>query len=277
MIIVIVVGVVIIMAVVVFRVSAKDDVDQQMAEALDEGLQRFLSRRSSIPVSSSSVREYRALRLGEVRRHFDAQTSATITGWMTHDLGFRGWGGGLGVGGAGLGLAKVGLAGTSNVNLTLSGTTRDDMLGDGFIAVFERDSGGGIDTIRVMVPSEQATRELVLAVLQDSANRLTTAGDGERLLWPKSDALFRRRLAELLSYRNEVSYVSDRLNAILRMPPESRPSVSVYGQPLSDHAILGAAIEISGEEAIYPLFPVRLCQEVPKMINKLCAAVYLAE
>lgn len=78
---------------VLIGVSKKAENDQLRANALDQGLQKFLSRRSSLPSSSSGgIREYTGLRLGEVSRHFDASTTATITGWMTHDLGFHGWG-----------------------------------------------------------------------------------------------------------------------------------------------------------------------------------------
>jgi hypothetical protein len=75
---------------------------------------------------------YTAMRLGEVSRHFDTNAAATISGWLTHNLGFRGWAIGAGVGGVGLGVGTLGLSGTSKVSLTTSGTSRDNLMSDGF-------------------------------------------------------------------------------------------------------------------------------------------------
>lgn len=236
--------------------------DQLLANALDQRLKAFLAKRSALlPTAATEIREYKGLRLGEVSRHFDASTNATITGWLTHDLGFHGWGIGGSVGALGLGVGKLGLSGTSEVNLTFQGTTRDDMMGDGFIAVFEQDTQAGVDTLRVVVPSEQATRELAAAILEELLNRT--------IAWPQSHATLRGRIPELLAYRNEASYVSDRLHAVLRMPPESRPLIQVYGEPVSGHAVLGGVIQVVGDDTIFPLFPLSLFREVPQMIEQV--------
>lgn len=250
-------------------ISKKQANDQSLADALDEALQKLLSKRSS--VWPSVVQEYKGLRLGEVARHFDSNTSATISGWLTHDLGFHGWGVGASVGALGLGMGKLGLSGTSQVNLTSEGTTRDNMMGDGFIAVFEHDTNAGVDTIRLVVLSENATQQLGAAILDQLLNRLTTVNnDGVRSInWPRCHATLKGRSPELLSFQNEASYISDRLHAVLRMPAESRPLVTFYGEPLSGHAVLGTAIQIAGDDMIYPLFPIALFRELSLLIEKL--------
>jgi hypothetical protein len=87
----------------------------------------------------SSPALHQGLRPGEVSRHFDSNTSAAITGWLSHEPGFRGWG----VVAHPLGIGQLGLSGTSKVDLTSSGTARDNLMGDGFVAAFERDTQDG--------------------------------------------------------------------------------------------------------------------------------------
>ena len=66
--------------------------------------------------------------------------------------------------------------------------------------------------------------------------------------------------------------MSDRLHAIMRMPPEARPLVNVYGPPISQHAILGAAIQIGSEAHYTPLFPLGLFMTVPAVVERAVAA-----
>ncbi len=145
------------------------------------------------------------------------------------------------------------------------------MMGDGFIAVFEHDTKAGVDTIRLVVLSENATQQLGAAILDQLLNRLTKVNnDGVRSInWPMCHATLKGRIPEILSFQNEASYISDRLHAVLRMPTESRPLVTFYGEPLSGHAVLGEAVQIAGDDMIYPLFPIPLFREVSLMIEKL--------
>lgn len=249
--------------------------DRRISEALSEGVRTFLSERAATAVPSwREVREYEGLRLGEVTRHFDSNTAATINGWLTHELGFHGWAVGGTIGRVGLGVGRLGLSGASEVNLTSSGTTRDDLMGDGFIAVFEQDTPAGADTLRVVVPSEQATREWVDALLDTMLARFTTVDTNgkTRVEFPQSHATLRRLMPDLLRFENEASYISDRLHSVLRMPPESRPQIAVYGHPLSDHALVGAAIQIGSDDRMHLLFPGDLVKTVPQLVDQAFAA-----
>jgi hypothetical protein len=250
--------------------------DARIAASLSDGVRTFLSQRAATMVPSwEEVRGYEELRLGEVSRHFDTNTTATINGWLTHELGFHGWAVGAARGGLGLGVGSLGLSGASSANLTFSGTTRDDLMGDGFIAVFERDVPGGVDTVRVVVPSEQATQEWVGALLEETLAKFTTVNsDGQRnVRFNQSYATLKRFIPDLLRFENEASYVSDRLHSVLRiLPPESRPPINVYGYPLSEHAVVGAGIQFGHDDRIHPLFPGALVKALPQIVERALTA-----
>ena len=64
----------------------------------------------------------------------------------------------------------------------------------------------------------------------------------------------------------DVSYAADRLYAILRMPPESRPLVSVVGSAITPYAIIGGAIRFGDEARWHPLFPIGPMQQLTALI-----------
>ena len=233
--------------------------DARAAGVFEEGLNKFYSEAPADIATSTYVRAYEGFRLGEVTRHFDTNTSAAIQGWMTHDRGIRGGGVGVGLGRLGLGVGRIGLSGTSEVSLRSSGTNRDDLMGDGFVAVLEKSNGRSVDTLRVVVQSENETREWIAEWLKQVMPPYQ--------VYRQFYSSFERRLSKLLDFKDEASYVSDRLHSILRMAPESRPLISVYGSPLSEHAIVGAAIRFGDEERIIPLFPIALVKSITQVLD----------
>ena len=80
-------------------------------------------------------------------------------------------------------------------------------------------------------------------------------------------------LPDLLNFKCEVSYVSDRLNSVLRMPLESRPLIAVYGSPISEHALIGSAIRFGTQDQIFPLFPISLIKTINQLIDSTVAVV----
>jgi len=265
--------------------------DTKATVILEAGLNTILCEAATVLNSSNyDIRAYDGFRLGEVTRHFDTGTSATIHGWMNHNLVIQGWGIGVGIGHTNLGVGNIGIQGMSQVSLTSSGTNRDDLMSDGFVAILERNNGHYVSTLRVIVPSETATRGW-LAVwlsswLQQIESSFAEAGsnvyvklseDAYKMStdWKNTRCYssFERSIPHLLAFKDEASYVSDRLYSILRMAPESRPVITVYGCQLSEHAILGTAIYFSDENRILPLFPIYLVRGIPQAIHQTLAVL----
>jgi hypothetical protein len=195
------------------------------------------------------------LRVGEVVRHFDQQTSGAISGWLDHRLAFGGWGVGATVGRVGLGTGSIGLSGASQVHLGLEATTRANLLGDGWIAVLERPTAGGmVDVTRLVVPSEAA----VVGFLEGVARSLA---EEYRAALPECASTVLALAGRIrASSPTDISYVGDRLAAILRLPVEQRPPLTVIGVPLGEHAILGGAVRIGGEDRVHRLVPFELIE-----------------
>jgi hypothetical protein len=126
---------------------------------------------------------------------------------------------------------------------------RANLHGDGFVAVLEQEQPNGvIDTIRIIAPSEPACREYITHLLSAIG---TTFGSGSH-----ADEAFRRSAPELAaSFPCDVSHLSDQLRAMLRQPPERRPTVSVVGEEIGDSAILGGAIRFGADGPWQQLFP----------------------
>jgi hypothetical protein len=126
---------------------------------------------------------------------------------------------------------------------------RTDLGGDGFVAVLEQEQPNGmIDTLRIIAPSEPACREYIAHLLSAMG---ATFGTGSHV-----DETFRRYAPQLAaSLPCEVSHVSDQLRAVLRQPPERRPTVAVVGEALGGAAILGGAIRVGADGPWQQLFP----------------------
>ena len=230
--------------------SKRNDRDYRASQIIEQHLGDVARRDEPLSDSSPNVLTVRDARVGEVSQHFDQRLSASVSGWLRHELGLHGWGAAGSVGNVGLGLGNVGISGSSLVNLDVSGVIRDDLSGDGFVAVLERDQpNGAIDTVRVIVPSEPACREYIANLM--SAMGTTFGGGSHR------DETLRRFGPQLAaSFPCDVSHVSDQLRAILRQPTERRPAVSVVGEDLGASVMLGGAIRIGGDAPWQQLFSI---------------------
>lgn len=225
--------------------AKRNDMDYSASQAIGERLRVIGARMEPLSDRSSDMRIIQGANVGEISPHFDQRVSASISGWFHHELGLHGWG----VGGS---VGKVGISGASRVDLDVSGVMRDNLGGDGFIAVFEQDQPNGmIDTIRIIVPSDPACREYIAQLLPAIG---ATFGTGSHV-----DATFRRYAPQLaVSFPCDVSHVSDQLRAILRQPLERRPTVTVVGEDLGGAAILGGAIRFGVDGSWQQLFPLSL-------------------
>jgi hypothetical protein len=86
--------------------------------------------------------------------------------------------------------------------------------------------------------------------------------------WETCHQVWEVSLPKLLNYKYEATYVSDRLQSILRMPQESRPLITVYGSMISEHAIMCSGIRFGNEERTLPLFPIPLIETITQLISK---------
>ncbi|MGH8067084.1 MAG: hypothetical protein ACRERE_17960 [Candidatus Entotheonellia bacterium] len=230
--------------------SRRNDQDYSASQAIAQRLSGIGGRNEPLSDRSSGMRIIQGATVGEFSQHFDQRLSASVSGWLQHELGLHGWGVGGSVGRVGLGVGKVGISGVSSVDLDVSGVIRDNLGGDGFVAVLEQDQPNGmIDTIRIIVPSEPACREYIAHLLSSIG---ATFGTGSHV-----DETFRRYSPQLAaSFPCDVSHVSDQLRAMLRQPPERRPTVSVVGEDLGGSAILGGAIRFGADGPWQQLFPI---------------------
>lgn len=225
----------------------------------------------NIDTTQPEVYVFQGLQLGEVSRHFDSQTSASIEGYLNHNLQVSGRAVSYqrGLTGAdyryydqmSAGNFSGSITGQSSVHLTFSGTTRDNLLADGFVAVLEQETAEGwMDTLRVIVPSEPAMREYVQQYIA-SMGKMFPPGSHR-------DAMLTQSASTLAGYLStDVSYVSDRLNSILRMPSEKRPMVTVVGTAVTGHAIVGGAIQFGNDGNWYQLFPIGLVQKMTALME----------
>lgn len=248
------------------------DHEPETVRQLTQNLNSLLAPdRKTLPPTGPG-RLYTGLKPGELTRRFDSNTVASINGWLAHDLAFHGWAVATNIDGLGLGLAKIGLSGTSQVELTSSGTTRESLTGDGFIAILEFDIPTGTDTLRVVVPPEHSVRDIVTTIVSEIGENLRPNSATQRLYY-RSWTAFRDQVPKMLAFPYEASYASDRLSAILRRPPASRPAITVYGSPISEHAVLAASIQFSAEEPPQSLFPLDLLNGLQSAVADALAAL----
>jgi len=224
----------------------------ERAQALGVNLEYAVETGISVPPTTPEtvgVVMLEDLQLGEVQRHFDSQTASQIAGVIQHELGIHG--GVVGLGGFSIG--RLGLSGASSVDLQTQATSRDDLLNDAFVAVFDRPLASGmVDTIRVVAPSDNATREILATHIRAMYEGMGSQKSVE------AHKLQRMIQATTSMVNTDVGYVSDQLNGVLRRKPEPAPLFKVVGLPLGRHAILGGAIQFPGTEEWHQLFPVGL-------------------
>lgn len=197
----------------------------------------------------------REVTVGELVRNFNQETSGSIAGWIDYRLGFKGWGVGVQAGRLGLGTGSLGLSGLSQVHLSLSSTTRADLVSDGWMAVLEAPTAGGVpDMMRLVVPSEAAVNELLGGLASSVAEACGT-------VLPRSSRMIIECSRALCAPgRTNISYVGDRLMALTRLPADRRPPVTVIGVQLADHTVLGGALRFGTEDGVHQLVPLLLIE-----------------
>ena len=105
-------------------IQAANERDFEIAKKLETVISALIKKpRHDLMNVFDQVVNYEDLRLGEVTRHFDSNTTASIQGWLTHDLIFGGSFAGARLGGIGGAMGQLGLGGTSQARLDLTLST----------------------------------------------------------------------------------------------------------------------------------------------------------
>ena len=96
----------------------QDERDFQRSVVLSSEIERIVAQPRAMTMTSAGYRVALDMHLGEVARHFDSSITASVTGWLQHDLAFRGWGVGVAGQHVGLGTGRLGAAVSPPFNST---------------------------------------------------------------------------------------------------------------------------------------------------------------
>lgn len=246
--------------------------DWALADALAESFRELWNQPPGTAYQSGDGElRVQDARLVEIERHFDAQTSGAITGTMTHQLrvfghSFSATYGRLHGSRSGSAVSFGNFAGSirglSEVNLGISTTTRDHLLGDALFAVLEAPGpAGDHDTYRVISMSQPGVagwiNDLVCFTADQVGGPLTHAGTTV-LAW--ANDLITRFVP------TDISYVTDRLKAVHSRPAEQREPVTVRGVAAGRNAIIATSVAIGNGDELH-LMPARF----PGMLGQAVA------
>jgi hypothetical protein len=261
------IGVILLISGIVGEVQARrfNAQDWALADALAESLRDLWSHPPEIAYQAvNGEAQIQGARLIEIERHFDAQTNGAITGTMTHQLRMFGTSFSTSYGSASLGYNRASFSsstggvfsarirGLSEVNLDVSSTTRDNLLGDALFAVLEAPgSAGERDTYRVISMSQPGVASWINDLVWYAANQVggqTTHAGATVLHWANN------LIARFVP--GDISYVTDRLKAVHTRAIDERDTISVRGLFAGRNAIIATSVTIGGGEELR-LMPAR--------------------
>ncbi|MBP2383642.1 hypothetical protein [Brachybacterium sacelli] len=230
--------------------------DWATAEALASHAEQLLTRPSSHAYTSDAVIRLDPRRVLEVERHFDEKTAGEARGALMHQFSMFGQSFGIGYAAgqrtsvAG-GVHSAAIRGMSDVHLSLSSTTRNDLLGDALFALFETgDIHGTADTLRVTAVSNGAVLEWIHALVMQTA--------GQFGLDTHSGATIHAYAERIASHfaPADVSYLSDRLHLALAQEKrgEQPPRIFVEGVPSGRGSLVATSARL-GEADSLRIFP----------------------
>ncbi|MCQ9162610.1 hypothetical protein [Arthrobacter sp. STN4] len=240
------------------RAMAFNETDFTYSRRIDEELSALSIRphESAFGTDSSCVSVH-AASVVELERHFDQETSGAIVGGLEHAMKMFARSTSVGAGHlAGSGNMIAGNAatmrgfinGVSNAHLTMSSTTRSNLLGDALFSVLEftgRD--GNSDTMRLVSMSGPAATQwmgdLIQCVSQSLGGPATHTGHAV--------AQWIQPLVGNYTPR-DISYTTDRLKAMERHQDMTLQVAS--GQLVGRNAMLATEIQFSGG-TVTRLFP----------------------
>ncbi|WP_133755606.1 hypothetical protein [Naumannella halotolerans] len=238
------------------KANAYNRRDWALAESLAGQFEQLLSHDGGTAYGGAQG-EYRVqnARLVEIERHFDSQTAGAITGVLHHQLRMFGStvSGSVGVGTAVGNRSAVGASvssgsfsglinGLSNVELGLSSTTRNDLMGDALFSVFEApDANGRLDTHRVVSMSQPGAAGWINDVVQQTAQRF----DGQRTHSGATVLGFGPRIVSHFVPK-DISYVTDQLRAQQNRDRSERELIRIRGTAVGRNAMIATCLSVGG-------------------------------
>ncbi|GAA3944207.1 hypothetical protein [Microbacterium soli] len=231
------------------RARAFNRRDIAQANALHHRLVDFSRTPRSALYSAPGDSVVSGARIIEIERHFDQQTEGAITGAL--ETSMRMFSTSFGVSsattyahdvdtartyGSSSSFTSGSINGTTIANLSMSQTTRANLMGDALFAVFEVN---GNDTYRVVSMSASGVRdwmaELILAVSEHFGGQATHSGNVVASWVPTITQQFGPQ---------DVSYATDRLKALAARPYEDRESVAFAGTTIGRNAMIATHMRI---------------------------------
>lgn len=258
------------------RARAFDLRDRASAAALTGALQQFLQTpQQAAYASDPSLEAVESATLVEADRHFDQDTQGQMVTTINHRMNMFGtqvtstsgtshYGGGDRVNSYSTSLGTLNATGhiTGTETTTMSETTRANLMGDALFSVFEYPTAaGGRDTYRVVSMSRPAAdgwiRDLVASVCYQVGGPDTHAGGA---VWAFSEHIVQHFSP------GDISYVTDRLKAILARPVGERERVRIEGVPMARGAMVATTVAIDGAAPLH-LYPVHFPRLFADSVN----------
>lgn len=231
------------------RANAFNRRDIQQANHLHDRIVEF----TQIPRAAMYAQEgdvhIEGARIIEIERHFDQQTVGAITGALETSMRMFSTSFGLSSSstrltdddrsssfGTSSAVTSGSINGTTMANLSMSQTTRDNLMGDALFAVFEV---GGNDTYRVVSMSGPGVRdwmaELMTYASESFGGRGTHSGTVVASWIPVLTDMYGPQ---------DVSYATDRLKAIAARDFADREHVAFAGSPIGRNAMLATHLRL---------------------------------
>jgi hypothetical protein len=198
----------------------------------------------------------------ELQRHFDRDTAGSLLGTLDHRLSMFTRSFGVGVAQARSSVLLAGgvsgtrgfMSGVSNVDVTMSSTTRDNLMGDALFSVLEVPSRNGTnDTMRVISMSQPGAASWI-------ANLVTNVGNGLGARSTHAGATVLNFVTPLTGHfaPRDISYATDRLMALERRSRISgdAPGIAAFGEPIGRNAMLATRLRFDDGQ-VTSLFPAR--------------------
>ena len=158
------------------------------------------------------------------------------------------------------GSLRGGLFGPGSMSGTIDGVNIPNLLDTSSILFLKGPKG----TLRALIPSPRATRELLAQILEQWVNGSKRDSHTREVL--RGFAIGKDKLLEPISHPGFI----DELDASCEVPLEERPTVKVVGTQIQEGVVLVTVLEVNGEKAVF--LPSGFFRELSAEVSKLIGA-----